>query len=146
MDAMLDELKAGRKDGRRVVERSSTDVAIDAPNRPGESTAVATFEPVLSRNWNMPDSHTLKVYESRGGYQAARKALASDPDAIVNIVKDSELRGRGGAGFPCGLKWSSSRRIGRKRSCASTPTRASRRRSTTGTSWRRTPTCSWRGS
>ena len=66
---------------------------------------MAAFEPVLSRNWNVPDSHTLKVYESRGGYQAARKALASDPDSVVTLVKDSELRGRGGAGFPCGLKW-----------------------------------------
>ena len=54
----------------------------------------------------MPDSHTLKVYESRGGYQASRKALTTmDPDKVVSIVKDSELRGRGGAGFPCGLKW-----------------------------------------
>ncbi len=66
---------------------------------------MAAFEPVLSRNWSVPDGHTLKVYESRGGYQAARKALASDPDSIIAQVKDSELRGRGGAGFPCGLKW-----------------------------------------
>jgi NADH-quinone oxidoreductase subunit F len=70
-----------------------------------EFTSVAAFEPVLSRNWSVANGHTLKVYESRGGYQAARKALTSDPDSIVTLVKDSELRGRGGAGFPCGLKW-----------------------------------------
>jgi NADH-quinone oxidoreductase subunit F len=68
---------------------------------------VADFEPVLSRNWNVPDSETLRVYESRGGYQAARRVLTTmDPEKVVGVVKDSELRGRGGAGFPCGLKWS----------------------------------------
>ena len=50
---------------------------------------MADFEPVLSRNWNVPDSNTLRVYESRGGYQAARKALtAMDPDQVVALVDD----------------------------------------------------------
>ena len=44
---------------------------------------MAAFEPVLSRNFNVALGHTLKVYESKGGYQAARKALASDPDSVV---------------------------------------------------------------
>lgn len=68
---------------------------------------MAAFEPVLSRNWNNPDILSVKTYESQGGYLAARKALTTmSPDDVVNLVKASELRGRGGAGFPTGMKWS----------------------------------------
>ncbi len=66
-----------------------------------------TFEPVLTRLWNVPDGDDLRVYEALGGYQAARKALTTmSPDDVVTLVKASELRGRGGAGFATGLKWS----------------------------------------
>jgi NADH-quinone oxidoreductase subunit F len=52
------------------------------------------------------DQHTLAGYESRGGYQAIRKALSLDPLAIIEEVKKSGIRGRGGAGFSAGMKWS----------------------------------------
>lgn len=55
---------------------------------------------------DIPNLHELKVYESNGGYSYFRKALAMSPDEVINTVKASGLRGRGGACFPTGLKWS----------------------------------------
>jgi NADH-quinone oxidoreductase subunit F len=62
-------------------------------------------EKILTRNVGVPGSKTLAVYESRGGYEALRKALKMDPEAVAEEVKRSGLRGRGGAGFPTGVKW-----------------------------------------
>lgn len=64
------------------------------------------LEPVISANWKLPNSFHIDTYESQGGYQALRKAITLDPGAIVDEVKKSNLRGRGGAGFPTGMKWS----------------------------------------
>ncbi len=61
---------------------------------------------ILSANWGVPDAHTFAVARSRGTYNRVARALAMKPEEITNIVKDSGLRGRGGAGFPTGMKWS----------------------------------------
>jgi len=71
---------------------------------------MAKFEPVLSKYFDTPNAWTLQQYRSRGGcygYATARKAIAEmEPRQIVEDVKKSNLRGRGGAGFPAGVKWS----------------------------------------
>jgi NADH-quinone oxidoreductase subunit F len=67
---------------------------------------MSDFQPVLLANVGKPDSYTLRVYEQSGGYSSLRKALkGSAPKDVIETVKSSGLRGRGGAGFPTGLKW-----------------------------------------
>ncbi len=62
--------------------------------------------PVLSRFWDESEPWSLDTYCRHGGYQALQRALAMSPEDVIATVKDSGLRGRGGAGFPTGTKWS----------------------------------------
>jgi len=95
LDALLDEVRAGHKPA--PVPRIS---GAAGPQHPDEVL-------VISRRWRIPDARRMAVYKKHDGYKAVEKALtAMTPEQIVDEVKKSNLRGRGGAGFPAGMKWS----------------------------------------
>ncbi|HOO45085.1 MAG TPA: NADH-quinone oxidoreductase subunit NuoF [Deltaproteobacteria bacterium] len=64
------------------------------------------WQPVLLANVHRPNSEKIATYLDHGGYESLRKALKMSPEEIISEVKASGLRGRGGAGFPTGVKWS----------------------------------------
>ena len=63
-------------------------------------------ERVFTKNWHLTRSWTLETFKTAGGYQALAKALTMDPEDITSEVIEANVRGRGGAGFPAGRKWS----------------------------------------
>ena len=93
----------------KTQEKNVDDVESEASAKevPGpRQTAPKMDQKYLSRNFDIPKAYNIDVYEANGGYRALKKALKMDGDEIIEEVKKSNLRGRGGAGFPCGIKWS----------------------------------------
>ena len=94
-DRLIEDLDAGRKTTPEPVTAGAL--------HPRDKTET----PVISRRWGIKDSHKIDVYLQHDGYKALEKALREmTPESIIDEVKKSNLRGRGGAGFPTGMKWS----------------------------------------
>lgn len=87
-DALIEALLAGKK--------TESDVSMRIESKCG----------ILLNDRSNPDCRTIAFYKKNGGYTALAKALTMDKAAIIDEVKESQVRGRGGAGFPAGMKWS----------------------------------------
>src|SRR5271169_1395941 len=94
VDAIFEQLQDGKKPKPSAVTAGALH-----DRAPGEV-------PVISKRFGIPNANKIDVYRKNDGYQALEKALKMTPDQIIDEVKKSNLRGRGGAGFPTGLKWS----------------------------------------
>lgn len=68
--------------------------------------AKTKLTPVITAHWDDDKPWDIDSYRSHGGYSALAEVLKTDPDEVIETIKESGLRGRGGAGFPTGLKWS----------------------------------------
>jgi NADH-quinone oxidoreductase subunit F len=100
LKTILADYRAGKVPDYRELRRT-TNALGDYPAPPEA--------PVLLANVDQIDPMSLDDYLGRGGYESLKKALGMTAEEVVNVVKDSGLRGRGGAGFPTGLKWSFTR-------------------------------------
>ena len=100
-------VEATKEEAATESEDQASEEESAAEQSPGpRETAPKMTEKYLSRNFTIPKAYNLDVYEANGGYRALKKAVTMDGETIIEEVKKSNLRGRGGAGFPCGIKWS----------------------------------------
>ena len=95
VDAILEQLQEGKRPQPSTVTAGALHKRLDVET------------PVVSSRFGIPNAHKIDVYLANGGYQALEKALKlMTPESIIEEVKKSGLRGRGGAGFSTGMKWS----------------------------------------
>jgi NADH-quinone oxidoreductase subunit F len=94
---LLDEYLAGSAPSTNVILADG----FDAPR----NELLGEQKRIVLENCGVIDPKSIADYEARGGYQALRKALALSPEQIITEVRESGLRGRGGAGFSTGMKW-----------------------------------------
>jgi NADH-quinone oxidoreductase subunit F len=95
VDAIFEQLQAGRRPKPEPLTSGSVHERLPAE------------VPVISKRFGIPNSRSIDVYLKNEGYQGLEKALKEmTPDQIIDEMKKSNLRGRGGAGFPAGMKWS----------------------------------------
>ena len=95
VDAILEQLQEGKRPQPSTVTAGALHKRLDVET------------PVVSSRFGIPNAHKIEVYLQNGGYQALEKALKQmTPESIIEEVKKSGLRGRGGAGFSTGMKWS----------------------------------------
>jgi NADH:ubiquinone oxidoreductase subunit F (NADH-binding)/NADH:ubiquinone oxidoreductase subunit E len=97
---IISDYRAGKTVDYRTLPRTTN---------PLSDYASSGDELVLLANVDQIDPFSLDAYLTRGGYEGLKKALSMSPEEVVDTVKNSGLRGRGGAGFPTGLKWSFTR-------------------------------------